>query len=162
MLSEVQPDAQQVRQALLAVLGSKQFSGAERRKRLLEYLVEETLAGRGADLKEYRIGVDVYGRSASTYDPRIDPVVRVDIGRLRTKLGEYYAGEGCHAPLRLELPRGTYSILIHSNGVGPPANGNGNVASVAHLTESSVPAKKPQWLKAAAVTSALLICGLAA
>jgi TolB-like protein/Tfp pilus assembly protein PilF len=114
-----EPHLDDVREALAAVLCSRYFSGAERRKRLLEYLVEETLAGRGAGLKEYRIGVDVYGKDGAEYDPRTDPVVRVDIGRLRTKLDDYYAAEGRHAPLRLKLPKGAYSIQFLANGAPP-------------------------------------------
>jgi len=98
---EVQP--QEVRESLARILSSRQFASAERRRKLLGYLVDETLSGRGGDLKEYRIGVDVYGRDAGTYDPRVDPVIRVDIGRLRTKLAEYYAGQGRSEDLGLLL-----------------------------------------------------------
>ncbi len=110
MSLEVQP--QEVRESLARILSSRQFASAERRRKLLEYLVDETLSGRGGDLKEYRIGVDVYGRDAGTYDPRVDPVIRVDIGRLRTKLAEYYAGQGRNDAVRIELPKGSYSVLF--------------------------------------------------
>ena len=100
---------QEIRESLAQILASRQFASAERRRKLLEYLVDETLAGRGGDLKEYKIGVDVYGRDAGTYDPRVDPAIRVDIGRLRTKLAEYYAGQGRNDAVRIELPKGSYS-----------------------------------------------------
>ena len=153
------------------MLNSQQFSGAERRKKLLEYLVEETLAGRGADLKEYRIGVDVYGRDASTYDPRIDPVVRVDIGRLRTKLSEYYSASGRHAPLRLELPKGSYSVLFEANGAEEQEQpalsasnnaGNGHAAAIVEEAPETPDPGHPRathraWRAAWLLTAALLL-----
>jgi TolB-like protein len=129
----VQP--QEVRESLARMLSSRQFASAERRRKLLEYLVDEALAGRGGDLKEYKIGVDVYGRDASTYDPRVDPVIRVDIGRLRTKLAEYYAGEGRNDAVRIELPKGSYSVLFQpAPAVEIPAE---------HFLGAEIPATAP-------------------
>ena len=115
MGSRAHPQPKEARQTLASIFRSKQFSGAERRKRLLEYLVEEALSGRGADVKEFRIGVDVYGRDPTTYDPRTDSVVRVDIGRLRTKLHEYYSGEGRNDRLQIELPKGSYAVSFQAS-----------------------------------------------
>lgn len=53
------------------------------------------------------IGVDVFGRSAQ-YDPRLDPVVRVEAARLRTKLAQYYAGPGYDDRIVIDLPKGSY------------------------------------------------------
>jgi serine/threonine-protein kinase len=62
--------------------------------------VERTLEGRGDHLKEYLLGVEVFGRDGA-YDPRIDPVVRVEARQLRFKLTEYYATEGRDDPVRI-------------------------------------------------------------
>jgi TolB-like protein len=99
--------------------------GSDRLCRFLRYVVEETLAGRSQAIKEYTIGVEVYGRPAD-YDPKIDATVRVEAGRLRSKLAKYYSGEGSAGSVRIELPRGTYV----------PVFSTGNIA------ESSLPARR--------------------
>jgi hypothetical protein len=71
------PDYRAVHAELGRILASSQFQSSVRLSRFLEFVVERTLAGEANQLKEYRIGLEVFGRSAS-YDPRIDPVVRVD------------------------------------------------------------------------------------
>src|SRR5687768_15988108 len=81
--------------------------------RLLNYLVTETLAGRAEILKFYTIGVEVYDRDAD-FDPAIDAIVRVQAGQLRSKLREYYDGDGSNDPIRFELPKGNYAHRIVS------------------------------------------------
>ena len=71
-------------------------------------MVDETLEGRGSRLKEARIGLDVFGRKADSYDPAIDPIVRVQMGRLRSKLRSYYAGQGAGELVRIDVPIGSY------------------------------------------------------
>ncbi|HEX5227710.1 MAG TPA: tetratricopeptide repeat protein, partial [Bryobacteraceae bacterium] len=104
--------------ALAAVLRSPNFRGSKRRKSLLKYLVDNTLAGKGQQLKEFNIGVDVYGRDPASYDPRIDPVVRVEISRLRSKLKEHYETDGRDEPVRIELPKRSYEVFFHAAGNG--------------------------------------------
>lgn len=89
------------------VLASKGFAGAERQRRMLRHIVEQTLAGRTDELKEYAVGIEVFDRDEK-YDPRLDSIVRVEAGRLRSRLDEYYNGEGAAAPVRITLPRGGY------------------------------------------------------
>src|SRR5262245_64390293 len=79
----VGPD--RVKAQLQRVLTSPQFSKAERLGRFLRVIVEESLEGHAGALKEHRIGVDVYERGAA-FDPRIDPIVRVQAAKLRAKL----------------------------------------------------------------------------
>ena len=74
---------------------------------MLSYLVERTLAGDAGELKEYAVGVDVFDRGEN-YDPRLDSIVRVEAGRLRAKLDEYYSGESAKEGVRISLPRGGY------------------------------------------------------
>jgi serine/threonine-protein kinase len=73
--------------------------------------VEETISGRANSIKEYAIGVEVYGRPVG-YDPKIDAIVRVEAGRLRGKLENYYRTEGAANELRLELPKGRYVPIV--------------------------------------------------
>lgn len=74
---------------------------------LLDYLGRKALANNSEPLKEYTIGVEALGKPAD-YDPRLDATVRVDIGKLRAKLNEFYQREGVVCPLRLEIPKGQY------------------------------------------------------
>jgi hypothetical protein len=89
------------------ILSSTVFSNSRRAVDFLRFVVERTLAGEARYIKEYRIGLEVFGRNGS-YDPKLDPVVRIEAGRLRSKLAEYYRNEGQNDPIQIELPKGTY------------------------------------------------------
>jgi TolB-like protein len=103
------------------VLGSSAFSASPTSSRLLEYLVEETLAGRAERLKGYSIGIDVFDRKAE-FDAGSDSIVRVQMGRLRKMLADYYASEeGRDASLRFTFPKGSYVPLFESNDLSPLA-----------------------------------------
>ena len=91
--------------------------GSESLCKLLRYLGEHYLDAPGTPLKEYRIATEVFGRPAD-FDPRLDSTVRVQTGRLRSKLAEYYSGEGALDRLLIEIPKGAYSLTYH---VRPPA-----------------------------------------
>jgi Tol biopolymer transport system component len=97
----------EVTEELDRILASPGFTDADRLQRFLRFVVEETLAGRGGALKESVIGVEVFGRAAD-YDPKVDPVVRVQARRLRVKLDEYYAAAGAGS-IRIGLPKGGYA-----------------------------------------------------
>jgi Tol biopolymer transport system component len=73
----------------------------------LRFTVESVLAGRGDQIKEYLLGVEVFDREVS-YNPQIDPIVRVEAGRVRSKLKEYYEKEGRQDPVVIEFPKGSY------------------------------------------------------
>jgi hypothetical protein len=96
-----------IRLALEGVVASRAFSTSERLRRFLRFIVEETLAGRGTDLKEYVIGTSVCDRRPD-FDPRADPVVRVEARRLRSRLADYYAEEGRSATVVFGVPKGGY------------------------------------------------------
>ncbi len=97
-----------IRAELDRILASKGFATAGRISKLLRYVVDKTLAGETDQLKEYSVGIEVFERD-DKYDPRLDSIVRVEAGRLRTKLDEYYNGEGAASPIRINLPKGGYS-----------------------------------------------------
>ena len=98
-----------VRPQLEKVLSSPTFAQAPMLRRLLQYLAEHTLEGRERQLKEYAIGVDVF-RRGEAFDPRTDTIVRVQARRLRLKVAEYYAGEGQHDPIVIQLQKGRYGV----------------------------------------------------
>ena len=96
-----------VRNELEKVLGSETFAQSESLKRFLRHVVEAKLEGREGELKEQVLGTDVFGRG-DAYDPRIDPIVRVQATRLRSKLRDYYLAEGARSELVIELRKGSY------------------------------------------------------
>jgi TolB-like protein/tetratricopeptide (TPR) repeat protein len=96
-----------IRAQLARIVSSTTFGGAQRPIRLLEFLVEQTLSGQAADLKEFTVGADGLGRGAA-FDPRTDSIARVEASRLRNRLDVYYAREGLSDPVRIALPRGGY------------------------------------------------------
>jgi len=102
------PSHERVLQALDAILASEPFRNAGRLSRFLRYAVEQSLQGNTAGLKEYRIGLDVFGRKTN-YDTRIDPVVRVEARQLRFKLADYYARFGQSDEVIISLPKGGYA-----------------------------------------------------
>jgi len=102
------PSSAMVREHLAKLTSSSQLANAARLSNLLRFIVEETLNGRGSQLKEARIGLDVFGRTADSYDPAIDPIVRVQMGRLRAKLRSYYSGQGAGDRVRIDVPVGSY------------------------------------------------------
>ncbi len=107
------PPPEAVRAQVARILSSQAFLKAGRLRRLLGFIVEETIQGRDDRLKEYTLGLEVFGRDES-FDPRLDSVVRVEMSRLRLKLEAYYGAEGRQDPIRVELPRGGYVPLMTS------------------------------------------------
>ena len=98
-------------QLLGKILQSAPFRDAEVLKRFLSYTVEHTLHGEGGKLKEYRLGIEVFNRQSS-FDPRLDPAVRMAARRLRNKLRQYYEGEGKDDPIRIDIPKGSYAATF--------------------------------------------------
>jgi TolB-like protein/Tfp pilus assembly protein PilF len=101
-----------IRQQLRRILNSKSFRQVDRLQSFLAFIVEEMLAGRGDKLKEFLVGVEVFGKEAS-FDPRMDPLVRVQARRLRARLVRYYREEGQNDEIIVELPKGGYEPVFH-------------------------------------------------
>lgn len=102
--------------------------GSESLCRILRYLAEQAIAHPGVPVKEYQLAIDVFGRPPD-FDARFDSTVRVQTGRLRAKLAEYYAGEGQADKVIVEIPRGSYTLTFHERppqavSVQPPASAN--------------------------------------
>jgi TolB-like protein len=115
---EIAPDA--IRNQLVKILQSNLFAESQRMARFLRFAVEETLKGNARRLKEIVIGIEVFDR-ASGYDPRLDPIVRVEARRLRAKLRCYYENGGEHDPVIVDFPKGRYSPVFQLRSQGPPA-----------------------------------------
>jgi serine/threonine-protein kinase len=100
------PAADVLRQ-LERILSHEKLAGSPRLSRFLRFVVQSVLAGNTDSLKEYSIGTNVFDRRQD-FDPRIDPIVRVQATNLRIKLGEYYSGAGLQDPVVISVPKGGY------------------------------------------------------
>jgi hypothetical protein len=101
-------NAPEVRAELDRLLSSQVFAKSRRASRLLRFVVEKTIAGTARSLNEYAIGLEVFDRNAADYNPGDDPIVRVQVGRLREKLHHYYSSGADSSNIRFEIPVGTY------------------------------------------------------
>jgi TolB-like protein/Flp pilus assembly protein TadD len=105
------PKDEQLRQQLERIVGSRAFQPVQGLQRFLSFVVNETKAGRGDRLKEFVVGVEVFDKEPS-FDPRKDPIVRVQARRLRTRLAAYYADEGQNDKIFIDLPKGHYAAVF--------------------------------------------------
>src|SRR5882672_3452431 len=117
-ISEREPCLRQIER----LLASHTLHGSESLRKLLRYLAEHALDHPGVAVKEYQIATEVFGRPAD-FDPQSDSTIRVQAGRLRLKLSEYYASEGIGDAILVEMPKGSYVVSFHPR----------EPAAVAHL-----------------------------
>lgn len=101
--------------ALERVLAGSPFRRSDRLATFLRFVVDETEAGRGPELRERSIATEALG-IAPSFDPRFDPSVRVVAARVRKALDRYYASEGARDPVRIEIPRGGYQVRLVEQG----------------------------------------------
>ena len=94
------------------LVSSQVLHGSESLCKLLRHLAKHALDHPGSPIKEYQIATEVFGRS-SDFDPQVDSMVRVQAGRLRAKLSEYYGTAGAEDTIAVELPKGTYLLAFH-------------------------------------------------
>ena len=129
------PNESPFKAQLERIVSSCTFRGAHRSQLFLRYILDHSVGHPNEALKEYSIAVDVFDRDIS-YDPAVNNTVRVEAGRLRTRLLEYYAGEGRADPLVFEVPKGSYRVLIHPRdpvATPSPAKTPQRPASAPHL-----------------------------
>lgn len=100
-------EPQAIRSELQRILSSPEFDASDRNRRFLEYVVEETLAGRDDRIKAYSIATSVFGRGEN-FDPQQDAIVRIEAGRVRRALEHYYLTSGHGDPIRIAIPTGSY------------------------------------------------------
>jgi len=98
------------------IIKSHSLRGSESLCKLLQYLAKQALDHPDAPLKEYQIATEVYGRHAD-FDPQSDSTIRVQAGRLRLKLAEYYAGEGAADPILVKIPKGSYHLTFEARPI---------------------------------------------
>lgn len=121
------PDSAQLFQEIDRLTKSHSLRGSESLRKLLEYLAKQAVEHPEAALKEYQIATEVYGRQAN-FDPQSDSTIRVQAGRLRMKLAEYYATEGANDPVVIKIPKGSYHLVFESK---PAAEGGASPSELA-------------------------------
>jgi hypothetical protein len=128
--------------------------GSESLCKLLRYLARHVLDHPGTSIKEYQIATEVFGRSAD-FDPQLDSMVRVQAGRLRVKLAEYYAGDGTEDPIIVELPKGTYVLAFHHRASMPAKAVSGANGAASHAAPE-IATPRRNWIIAIASLTFLL------
>ena len=145
------PDKAHYRGQVEKLLSSHSLHGSESLCKLLRYLADHALDHPGAAPKEYQIATEVFGRP-SNFDPHLDSTVRVQAGRLRGKLAEYYASEGADDQILVDFPRGTYALTFHERSAGSGRN-HGSALHDSSVETAQTPRK---WLAAVILLSAVL------
>jgi Tol biopolymer transport system component len=107
-----------VRNQLDKIVASQAFASSARSASLLKFVVQEAIDGNADQLKEYTLGAKGLGRG-DAFDPRIDPIVRAEASRLRTRLTLYYGTEGLDDPLVISLPKGSYVPVFEPRKAHP-------------------------------------------
>ena len=133
---------------------SHALHGSESLRKLLRYLAKRAQDQPGVQVKEYQIATEVFGRQAD-FDPQLDSFVRVQAGRLRTKLAEYYASEGVSDPIIVELPKGSYALTVHERAAAVHSSNGTPVEPHILPAPVSTPAKNKNTPLAAMLALAL-------
>ena len=149
------PELDQNKIQVQRIVSSKAFKTSEVHRNLFNYLADRSLAGDAHNLKEYTVGLDVFGKPAS-YDPRQESVVRMHVGRLRQKLAEYYRTEGLDDPVIVDLPKGGFALTFETRPA-PPI-----VAPLEPVVPVTLPAPRRFSGREVALAAALLIALVAA
>jgi len=154
----------QVLRQIDKLIGSHVLHGSESLCKVLRYLAHHALQHPGVPLKEYQIATEEFGRPPD-FDPAVDSMVRVQAGRLRGKLAEYYTTEGTDDPIRIELPKGTYTLTFHHRQPGEVHHHAAEHHAIEQHTHEPIHGPIPQtsrnWLIAVIVLSVLLAVSLA-
>src|SRR5215831_9523927 len=149
-------DRAQILAEVERLVASHTLHGSESLCKLLRYLAKQAVEHPGVPVKEYQIATEVFGRQ-SDFDPQLDSMVRVQAGRLRSKLAEYYSTEGANDATIIEVPKGSYAVVIHERAAAPALNGHAEANQVAGK-QSAIPGR---WVFAVAGLSVALAIAIA-
>jgi hypothetical protein len=152
-------DRSELQSEIDRLVASHTLHGSESLCKLLRYLGRYAVEHPGVPVKEYQIATEVFGRQAD-FDPQLDSMVRVQAGRLRAKLGEYYNSEGSADHLIIELPKGSYAIAFHERPRISASSGNGT-AALHSPTSSDIPTQFTKTTIAVPLLSFALVAALA-
>ena len=147
--------ADEVRAYLERLLKRAEFRASARRRKLLAYVVDRTLAGQAERLKAFDIALAVLGRD-ERFDPHNDPIVRIEVGRLRRDLDQYYLADGRDDPIRISIPKGHYvPAFAFRADAGAPAVPSGGRLELHRLRDW-------RWILAGSLCTLVLVGGVAA
>jgi len=140
-LEQVQARRAEVLEQLNRLVGSSLFRNSRHYPKLLRYVVEQSLDGHGAQLKERALGIEVFGRDPG-YDTNLDPVVRTSACEVRKRIAQYYHDPAREGEIRIDLPSGSYQPEFHF----PVAAAVVEEAAPAEVVKPAAPAEmKPGW-----------------
>lgn len=142
-----------------AVRQSRLFQTAPQLRKMLDYIVRHSVDGQNG-AGEMAIGLDVFGRDAADYEPRLDPIVRVMAVRVRRRLDDYYASEGAGRTARITVPKGSYAATLEAHAGGAASEGMPVEPAIAVLPLENFSGDAGQEYFADGMTEAL-ITGLA-
>jgi len=111
-----------LRAQLQRIIECPEFDASDRNRRFLQYVVDETLAGRAERIKAYSIATSAFGRDAC-FDPATDPIIRIEASRLRRSLERYYLTAGQRDSIRIEIPKGSYVPTFRAATADQPISG---------------------------------------
>jgi hypothetical protein len=150
MVLELEASSAQIQR----IVQSKAFRTSEVHRNLLTYLAEKSLSGDAENIKEYTVGLDVFGKPDS-YDPRQESTVRMHVARLRQKLSDYYRTEGVDDPIFVDLPKGGFRVTFEPRAVAAiPETGE-----IPEAPEAGRPTR--YWLEVVLVAALLVAIGAA-
>jgi TolB-like protein/Flp pilus assembly protein TadD len=124
------PSPEEIRAQVDKIAASRLFARSERLCRFLRFCVDQALEEKGDQLKEQLVGVEVFDRRGD-YDPRTDPIVRVEARRLRSKLKDYYTSLGRPDCVVIDFPKGAYVPCFRMRNAATPlarSNRTGDMA----------------------------------
>src|SRR5882757_2517218 len=127
LLEDKSTMAEPIQRQIERIVHSEQFRSSEVLRRLLTFLSEKAIAGEADNLKEYVVAIDGLGKS-STYDPQHNSAVRIQMGRLRQRLAEYYRTEGKNDPMVVDLPKGRFRLTFEQRSNTPILQDNSPAA----------------------------------
>ena len=136
-------DRSQFEAAIERLVASHSLHGSESLCKILRYLAKQAIEHPGTQVKEYQIATEVLGRQAS-FDPQLDSMVRVQAGRLRAKLMEYYSTEGASDGYLVELPKGSYALVFHERS--RQAQPNGGITEAREVAPRARESGNNHWL----------------
>lgn len=142
------------------LVSSQTLHGSESLCKLLRYLAQHALDQPGIPVKEYQIATELFGRQPD-FDPQVDSMVRVQAGRLRSKLAEYYANEGSGDGVLVELPKGTYLLHIQPRNA-PSAGARAERGHEAPVTSADDTVPRQSFVLAVSALTLLLLGSLIA
>jgi hypothetical protein len=123
LLEDKSTQAEPIQQQIERIVHSEQFRSSEVLRRLLTFLSEKAIAGEADNLKEYVVAIDGLGKSSS-YDPQHNSAVRIQMGRLRQRLAEYYRTEGKNDTMVVDLPKGRFRLTFEQRSNTPTLQDN--------------------------------------